>query len=92
MGEIYGIVKDDKIVYVGQTIIGSNKRLKKHFNSAKNNTDSALYRAIRKYGPKKFGVIVLESCENNNLNTREMWHIKNQKTYTDGYNENTDRS
>ena len=42
MGEIYGIVKDDKIVYVGQTIIGSNKRLKKHFNSAKNNTDSAL--------------------------------------------------
>jgi group I intron endonuclease len=90
MGEIYGIYskKHDKIMYVGQTSEGYEKRFKRHIRCSwhKQNT-SALYKSIRKYGTDNFIIKCLLECNNDLLNEKEIEYIEKYNTYSKGYNE-----
>lgn len=73
--------------YIGQSTnitrrwADHRKRYKEH-----NNT---LYKAFRKYGLENFSFEVLEECEPNMLNEREIYYITLYDTFNNGYNETT---
>lgn len=89
MGHIYGIYSklEDKIVYIGQTIIGYDKRFKKHLNSCKLNSHCAIHAKMRKYGSDNFYPILLSECKNTELNEKEIEFIEKYDTYRNGLNE-----
>lgn len=78
-------------VYIGQSI-NIQERWKAHrhrpFNSNSVDYDSLLYRAIRKYGLANFRFEVLEECERESLNNREIFYIQKYKSSNPdfGYN------
>ena len=92
MGDIYAIKRIDinKIVYIGQTIRTYKRRWQQHKQVAKNSDSSryALYAAIQKLGIDNFSPILIEQCDNNLLDEREMYWIKFYKTKVEdgGYN------
>lgn len=75
--------------YIGQSI-NINKRYREHKNAAYNvnNKDYNLpiHRAIRKYGLDNFEFIILEECEQSELNSKEIYWIKQYDSYQSGYN------
>lgn len=89
-------------VYVGQSVshrLNKNKyryfgyigRFKDHISEAVNNTKkkqcSYLNNAIRKYGTENFFVELIEICDINNANEREIFHIENNNClFPNGYN------
>ena len=76
-------------VYIGQTIDSLEKRFYKHCWEAQHSNDrtSPLHQAMRKYGIQNFTIVVIEECENSNLNNREKYWIKQYNTFLgDGYN------
>lgn len=94
-GYIYKIVNDiNNKVYIGQTIQNPGKRLQGHINDAftidyskmdyKYNHKFA--RALRKYGIEHFKIIVIEECNINNLNEKEIYYIDKYNSFKDGYN------
>lgn len=89
MGQIYGIKRKgiNKIVYVGQTIRNYKIRWQQHKQQAKER-HYALYNALNKYGIDNFYPILIEECENEKLNEREQYWIKqcHTKIEEDGYN------
>ena len=87
MGFIYQIKNDinDK-TYVGKTTRTIEKRFKEHLQRI-NERDQHLYKAMLKYGPEHFYVIELEECEDDLLNEREKFWIKQKDSYYNGYNE-----
>ena len=74
--------------YVGQTIRGLEKRWKQHLYDAKSGKRTALYNAIRLYGPDSFERCVLAEAHTlDELNALEVFHIKAQGTLApNGYN------
>lgn len=72
--------------YVGQTILGLERRWKEHCWSATRGTDYLLLRAIRKYGPDVFTKEILEHTTIEEANDRETYWIAELKTKEMGYN------
>ena len=95
-GYIYKITNNinDKI-YIGQTRVTVHIRYQEHLRAVKDNRDTYLYRAMRKYGVDNFTVEVVESisCKTKDeliiqLNTKEIYYIKkyNSNDSNFGYN------
>lgn len=74
--------------YVGQTRVPLNKRWAQHLQEAKTYSTRPLYAAINKYGSDKFTIKVLEECNVDVLNEREVYWIEKLNTFkgADGYN------
>ena len=65
-------------VYIGQTRISLRKRILKHISDSRIYTKARkhyLHRAIIKYGLNNFSVEIIEHCDINNLNKREIYWI-----------------
>lgn len=79
-------LKNNK-VYIGQTYETLDRRLKRHFDFAKLETDTKIYRAIRKYGNENFKIELIEICKNQNeLDEREFFWINYYNSCVLGYN------
>lgn len=80
-------------VYIGQSV-NIKRRIKDHFvrafscNKSNDEYDKPLGRAIRKYGKENFEVTIIEECEKEKLNEREIYWIKfyNSTDKECGYN------
>lgn len=96
--QISGIYKfENKInhhIYIGQSI-NISQRYKDHLNRYRNNFssnneyDSAIHRALRKYGLENFSFEIIEECPDDTiiLNEREIFWITHYDSYNNGYNE-----
>ena len=75
-------------VYIGQTSNGFNHRWKSHKNQLRGcyHSNPHLQAAWDKYGAKSFKFLVLEYCEIEQLNEREMHHIAIYKARGLAYN------
>ena len=70
--------------YIGQTRRTLERRWKEH---CWRDNDQLITRAIKKYGKGNFNMKVLEKCDKENLNNREMYWIAFHNTYEgEGYN------
>lgn len=76
--------------YVGQSVY-IKRRWTNHKSEALNKNskryNSAICRAIRKYGIENFDFEILEECNQNELNIKEIYWISYYNTYHNGYNE-----
>lgn len=65
-------------VYIGKSI-NIQKRFKSHINDSFNENKSSynhlIHKAIRKYGVENFSFDIIEQCDENELNTKEMHWI-----------------
>ena len=86
MGYIYKISNDinDK-VYIGQTRQPLHQRWSMHKQHSKTKPN-LLYRAMRKYGIEHFSIEIIEECDENLLNEREVYWINFYDSYHRGYN------
>lgn len=81
----------NKKIYIGQSI-NIEKRWQAHrtrpFNKNDSQYDSPLYRSIRFYGLNNFSFEVLEECEKEELNDREIFYIDYFQSFNNekGYN------
>lgn len=78
--------------YIGQSInIYSRWQDEKFraFNPQSSEYNKTLSRAFRKYGLENFSFEILEECEQNLLNEKEMYYITLFDSYFNGYNETT---
>lgn len=77
--------------YIGQSV-KVNTRIKQHIDCSKNKKyvgyDTKFYRALRKYGVDNFNAIMLEECDECELDDREIYWISFYDTYKNGYNSN----
>lgn len=72
MGIIYQIKnRESGKIYVGKTARTLEIRMKEHLNE----TDTYIDRAIQKYGIDAFDVSVIEECDDEKLNEREIYWI-----------------
>ena len=81
-------------VYIGQSRYIEdrwNKHKSKPFNSKDTFYNSPFYRAIRKYGLENFCFSIIECCDTNELNEKEIYWIKYYKSCDKkyGYNINS---
>lgn len=77
-GKIYKITNlvNGKI-YVGKTALTLEERFSAHWNDAKSNhTNQILHHAMRKYGIENFIIELIEECNLDVINEREMYWIK----------------
>jgi group I intron endonuclease len=74
--------------YIGQTIQALEKRIKRHFCDSEK-TDYHFHRAIKKYGKENFIFGVIEECNLEELNSREIYWIDTYNTFVNGYNSDT---
>ena len=72
-------------IYIGQSK-NITQRWKEH-RARYQIKDSPLYRAIRKYGIENFSFEVIEECEINQLDEREIYWITFYNSYKNGYNQ-----
>ena len=76
--------------YIGQSV-NIEQRWKKHRsignNYNKSYIENSLYRAIYKYGLENFEFSIIEECEQEILNEREIYWIKCYNSYNNGYNQ-----
>lgn len=76
--------------YIGQSV-HIETRLRWHRTNYKNKNepsyDSHFYRSIRKYGLENFKFEIIEECDYEKLNEREMYWIAYYDSYSNGYNE-----
>lgn len=73
--------------YIGQSV-NITRRWTDHKNRYKDlNYDSTLYKAFRKYGLENFSFEILEECEPELLDEREIYYVALYDTFNDGYNE-----
>ena len=86
MAVIYEIINTiNNMCYIGQTRRSLKERLNHHKNEHRRGTP--FYHAIKKYGWENFTVNIIEECEIEQLNEREIYWIAEKKTlYPDGYN------
>lgn len=89
-GIIYSITNNvNNKKYVGQTITSLNKRWLAHIQESKTHSNRPLYNAIRKYGVDNFKIKILEECNENELESKEVYWIEKLDTYRNGYNATT---
>jgi group I intron endonuclease len=88
MSQIYGIYSaiHNKIIYVGQTIIGYELRFKKHLNQCNKKNSKKIHDTISKYGKENFKPILLLECKTEDLNRKEIEMIEYYNTYRNGCN------
>ena len=76
--------------YIGQST-NLKERMRRHtsrYKDSKSHTyDYPIYRAMRKYGLEYFDFQVLEYCDAEKLNEREIYWIEKYDTLNDGYNQ-----
>ena len=76
-------------VYIGQSV-DIQYRFKNHksesFNPKSNAYDTAIHRAIRKYGVDNFSFDIVEECDQDKLREREIYWIDYYNSFGDGYN------
>jgi len=89
MQRIYKIINQiNGKIYVGKTTLPIEKRLKRHFYLADKKVNRYLYDAINKYSKENFIIELIEECEYNLANEREIYYINlyksNNKEF--GYN------
>lgn len=75
-------------IYIGKTILPIEKRLKRHFYLAAKKVNRYLYDAINKYGKVNFIIELIEECEYDLANEREIYYIDSYKSNNKefGYN------
>lgn len=88
MGFIYKIENDiNEKIYIGKTLRSIQIRWSEHKKNAKNNKlDLPLYKAMRKYGIEHFFISIIEECEENEIDDREIYWISKYESYKKGYN------
>lgn len=89
MGYIYVITNQiNNKQYVGQTTKSIEERFQEHIYCSKSDRlkGRPLYSAIRKYGADNFNIALLEECQNDELNEKEVIWIDRLNTYRNGYN------
>ena len=74
-------------VYIGQSV-DIEKRYAAHLRRY-STEDTVFYRAIRKYGIDNFSFSIIEVCDKDKLNDREIFWIKFYDSYNNGYNMNS---
>jgi group I intron endonuclease len=62
------------------------ERFGEHMKSARNGCEYKFHRAIRKYGAENFTLSVIEECEKDKLDEREIYWINYYNSYYSGYN------
>jgi len=72
--------------YIGQTIQPFHKRITQHFYQAKKGIDTPLYSALRKYARTDFKIEIIEECNKDLLNEKEIYWINYFNTFNEGYN------
>lgn len=88
-----GIYKIENLIngkiYIGQSV-DIEYRFKNHksesFNPKSNAYDTAIHRAIRKYGVDNFSFEIIEECEQDQLHEREIYWIDYYNSFGNGYN------
>ena len=80
MGVIYKITNPSGKIYIGKTY-DLRKRINCHKCSAKKDKNIILYNSIKKYGWENHKLEVIENLEDELLNEREMYWIKELDTY-----------
>ena len=91
-----GIYKFENLIngqiYIGQSI-DIERRYRDHINrslkQSQTEKNSALHKAIRKYGIDNFSFTIIEECNANELNEKEIFWIKYYNSYNNGYNNTT---
>ena len=71
--------------YIGQSI-DISRRWMQHKQQNMIARDTFLYNAIKKYGIESFDFYILEECNEEILNEREMFWIEYYDTFQNGYN------
>lgn len=74
--------------YIGQTTQILEKRINRHFCDSEK-TDYHFHRAIKKYGKENFIFGVVEECNLEELNSKEIYWIDKYNTFDNGYNSDT---
>lgn len=69
--------------YIGQTRYTLEFRWRQHLHKKDN---VYFHNAIKKYGAENFSVEVLEECDVDKLNSREIFYIAKYNTFENGYN------
>ena len=89
MAYVYLIINNiNNKPYVGATVNTISERFSKHVWESFNLKDnSALHRAIKKYGIENFNISKLEECSVQEVFNREKYWIKYYNSYENGYNE-----
>ena len=76
-------------IYIGQSV-DIQYRFRNHksesFNPKSNAYDTAIHRAIRKYGVENFSFDVVEECDQEELRDREIYWINYYNSFGEGYN------
>jgi len=83
MGIIYLITSPSGKMYVGQTIQPLDKRWKQHIDASRKEYKDhckVLNKSLRKYGDKHFKIEILEECEEEYLNEKELLYIEKYNT------------
>ena len=76
VGEVYLIEnKINNHKYIGQTTQGYLNRFKQHIQETQYGDTSALHNAIRKWGEDNFKVELIETCDLDQLDEREIYWI-----------------
>ena len=74
----------------GRCYIGQSRdieaRWQKHLSAYKSYPDWELYRAFKKYGISKFTFEIIEECQIEELNEREIYWITQYDSFNNGYN------
>lgn len=95
MDKIIGIYVITNLIngnqYVGQSV-DCHRRWADHYSKSYNSQkqddlNKVLYKAMRKYKRENFSFQILETCERDSLNEREIFWIQKLDTYKNGYNE-----
>lgn len=87
-GYIYKITNNkNNFVYIGQTVKQDPKeRWQQHIGDAKNGSNLAIHKAIRKIGVKNFSFEIIEKCFSGELDERERYWINYYDSFNNGYN------
>jgi group I intron endonuclease len=87
MSVIYQFVNNTtQKIYVGQAV-DYKQRIRNHKFNLKQNKNTPLYSALKKYGWENFSINIIEECEENKLNEREVYWIEEKNSlYPNGYN------
>lgn len=93
MGYIYKITNDfNSKVYIGKTTYRIEERLKQHYYASNRSYNNRpLYDAFKKYGFEHFKISLIEEVDNEILNEKEMYWIRQYNSYigfdnSNGYN------
>jgi predicted GIY-YIG superfamily endonuclease len=83
MGIIYLITSPSGKKYIGQTIQPLEKRWKQHIDASKREYKDhcrVLNKSLRKYSDKHFKIEILEECEQEYLDEKELFYIEKYNT------------